>query len=145
MLRNQVIHTNTRWATLPLAVLQDDTMLIPQFWWVVSTGRDACSWQCAQDSSQCVQLGYPNKKGKDENNNYYYYIANPVLSKSLCSDWFFLVQDFACFHGNVPTRVFLFWSEAGKFNGYNGSLMQWFGLVMSLVKVDYMKVKLPVP
>ena len=25
----------------------------------------------------------------------YYYNANPVLGKSLCSDWFFLGQDFA--------------------------------------------------
>ena len=25
----------------------------------------------------------------------YYYMANPVLGKSLCSDWFFLGQDFA--------------------------------------------------
>ena len=38
-------------------------------------------------------------------------MANPVLGKSLCSDWFFLGQDFAV----RPTRVFLFWSEAGKF------------------------------
>ena len=27
--------------------------------------------------------------------NHYYYMANPVLGKSLCSDWFFLGQDFA--------------------------------------------------
>ena len=38
-------------------------------------------------------------------------MANPVLGKSLSSDWFFLGQDFAV----RPTRVFLFWSEAGKF------------------------------
>ena len=53
-----------------------------------------------------------------------YYMANPVLGKSLCSDWFFLGQDFAVrtvsmgtdrFHGNGPIRVFLSWSEAGKF------------------------------
>ena len=25
----------------------------------------------------------------------HYYMANPVLGKSLCSDWFFLSQDFA--------------------------------------------------
>ena len=25
----------------------------------------------------------------------YYYMANPVLGKSLCSDWFVLSQDFA--------------------------------------------------
>jgi len=25
----------------------------------------------------------------------YYYMANPILGKSLCSDWFFLSQDFA--------------------------------------------------
>ena len=51
-------------------------------------------------------------------------MANPVLGKSLCSDWFFLGQDFAVrtvsmetdrFHGNGPIGVFLFWSEAGKF------------------------------
>ena len=28
-------------------------------------------------------------------NNIIYYMANPVLGKSLCSDWFFLGQDFA--------------------------------------------------
>ena len=28
-------------------------------------------------------------------NNTVYYMANPVLGKSLCSDWFFLSQDFA--------------------------------------------------
>ena len=38
-------------------------------------------------------------------------MANPVLGKSMCSDWFFLGQDFAV-HGNGPIRVFLFWSKA---------------------------------
>jgi len=46
-------------------------------------------------------------------------MANSVLGKSLGSDWFFLGQDFAVRtiprHGNGPTRVFFFWSEAGKF------------------------------
>ena len=28
-------------------------------------------------------------------NNINHYMANPVLGKSLCSDWFFLGQDFA--------------------------------------------------
>ena len=28
-------------------------------------------------------------------NNINHYMANPVLGKSLCSDWFFLSQDFA--------------------------------------------------
>ena len=28
-------------------------------------------------------------------NIFFYYMANPVLGKSLCSDWFFLGQDFA--------------------------------------------------
>ena len=28
-------------------------------------------------------------------NKVLYYMANPVLGKSLCSDWFFLGQDFA--------------------------------------------------
>ena len=28
---------------------------------------------------------------------HYYYMANPVLHKSLCSDWFFLGQDFAVY------------------------------------------------
>ena len=40
-------------------------------------------------------------------------MANPVLGKFLFSDWFFLSQDFAV--RNSPIRVFLFWSEAGKF------------------------------
>ena len=32
----------------------------------------------------------------DKNNsNGHYYMAKPVLGKSLCSDWFFLGQDFA--------------------------------------------------
>ena len=44
------------------------------------------------------------------NNTIIYYMANPVLGKSLCSDWLFLG-----FHGNGPNPVFLFWSEAGKF------------------------------
>ena len=45
-------------------------------------------------------------------------MANPVLGKSLCSD--FLSQSGFCstdrFHGNGPIHVFLFWSKAGKFN-----------------------------
>ena len=28
-------------------------------------------------------------------NKHFYYMANPVLGKSLCSDWFLLRQDFA--------------------------------------------------
>ena len=45
-------------------------------------------------------------------------MANPVLGKSLCSDSFFLGQDFAVrivSMETVQSRVFLFWSEAGKF------------------------------
>ena len=45
-------------------------------------------------------------------------MANPVLGKSLCSDWLFLGQDFAVRTVSMetgPIRVFLFWSEAGKF------------------------------
>ena len=30
-----------------------------------------------------------------EKNKQFYYMANPVPGKSLCSDWFFLGQDFA--------------------------------------------------
>ena len=47
-------------------------------------------------------------------------MANPVLGKSLCSDWFFLGQDFAVrtyiSPGNGPIRVFMSWSKVGKFN-----------------------------
>ena len=41
-------------------------------------------------------MGYGlwGQEGKRNNNNYYY-MANPVSGKSLCSDWFFLGQDFA--------------------------------------------------
>ena len=47
-----------------------------------------------------------------------YYMANPVLGKSLCSDWFFLGQDFAVRTVSMETVqsvFFCFWSEAGKF------------------------------
>ena len=37
------------------------------------------------------------------NNNNYYYMANPVLGKSLCSDWFFLGQDFAVRTDSIET------------------------------------------
>ena len=33
----------------------------------------------------------------------YYYMANPVLGKSVCSDWFFLGQDFAVRTVSVET------------------------------------------
>ena len=45
-------------------------------------------------------------------------MANPVLGKSLCSDWFFLGQDFAVWTvsmESVQSVFFLFWSKAGKF------------------------------
>ena len=32
-----------------------------------------------------------------------YYMANPVLGKSLCSDWFFLGQDFAVWTVSMET------------------------------------------
>ena len=38
-------------------------------------------------NTKCVQLGQSGKSN--------YFMANPVLGKSLCSDWFFLGQDFA--------------------------------------------------
>ena len=42
-------------------------------------------------------------------------MVKPVLGKSVRSDWFFLGRDFAVRHGNGPSRLFLFWSKAGKF------------------------------
>ena len=42
-------------------------------------------------------------------------MVKPVLGKSMRSDWFFLGRDFAVRHGNGPSRLFLFWSKAGKF------------------------------
>ena len=39
-------------------------------------------------------------------------MANPVLGKSLCSDWFFLGQYFAVL---TVSMIFLFWGEPGKF------------------------------
>ena len=41
-----------------------------------------------QSTGICLRLGLPY-------NNDNYYMANPVLGKSQCSDWFFLGQDFA--------------------------------------------------
>ena len=48
----------------------------------------------------------------NENRNIYY-MAKPVLSKSVRSDWFFLGRDFAV-QTNGLSRVFLFWRKAGK-------------------------------
>ena len=44
-------------------------------------------------------------------------MANPVLGKALCSDWFFLGQDFAVRTISMETvhLCILFWSKAGKF------------------------------
>ena len=44
-------------------------------------------------------------------------MAKPVLGKSQRSDWFFLGRDFTVgpFPWKRSNRVFLFWSEAGKF------------------------------
>ena len=44
-------------------------------------------------------------------------MANPVFGKSLCSDWFFLGQDFAVRKRSNPW--ILFWSEVGKFKIWN--------------------------
>ena len=45
-------------------------------------------------------------------------MAKRVLSKSVCSDWFFLGRDFAV-QTNGLSRVFLFLSKAGKFKNWN--------------------------
>ena len=49
-----------------------------------------------------------------------YYMANPVLGKSLCSDWFFFGQDFAVRTVSMETvqsvYFWYFWRKAGKFN-----------------------------
>ena len=45
-------------------------------------------------------------------------MANPVLGKSLCSDWFFLGQDFALravYMETVQSVVSLLWGKAAKF------------------------------
>ena len=36
-------------------------------------------------------------------NMQHYYMTNPVLGKSLCSDWFFLCQDFAVWTVSMET------------------------------------------
>ena len=38
---------------------------------------------------------FPSGPPTQSISTYYWYMANPVLGKSLCSDWFFLGQDFA--------------------------------------------------
>ena len=45
-------------------------------------------------SNAWVLMECYNKKTKGTS-ILYYYMANPVLGESLCSDWFFLGQDFA--------------------------------------------------
>ena len=45
--------------------------------------------------SHCIGFYRNLFLNSDGENIYIYYMANPVLGKSLCSDWFFLGQDFA--------------------------------------------------
>ena len=48
-----------------------------------------------------------------------YYMANPVLGKFVCSDWFFLGQDFAVrtiSMETVQSVYFCFGAKPGKFN-----------------------------
>ena len=41
-------------------------------------------------------------------------MANPVLGKSLCSDWFFLGQDFAVRTISMETVQFMYFCFGGK-------------------------------
>ena len=43
-----------------------------------------------------------------------YYMANPVLGKSLCSDWFFLGQDFAVRTVSMETVQFVYFCFGAK-------------------------------
>ena len=43
-----------------------------------------------------------------------YYMANPVLGKSLCSDWFFLSQDFAVRTVSMETVQSVYFCFGGK-------------------------------
>ena len=47
-------------------------------------------------------------------NMFIYYMANPVLGKSLCSDWFFLGQDFAVRTVSMETVQFVYFCFGAK-------------------------------
>ena len=44
----------------------------------------------------------------------HYYMANPVLGKSLCSDWFFLGQDFAVWTVSMETVQLVYFCFGAK-------------------------------
>jgi len=52
-------------------------------------------------TSQSIHNTY--QASEKQNNNNHYYMANPVLAKSLCFDWFFLGQDFAVWTVSMET------------------------------------------
>ena len=70
------------------ASLQNKNTLIGPFPWKRSVLQNPDRERTNQSTGICLRLGLPYNKR-------YYYMANPVLGKSLCSDWFFLGQDFA--------------------------------------------------
>ena len=88
-------------------VLAGDDLLYShlQKWSEEKQHQGNISWKLVPSTYPKANKNF-NIVGNNDTNNYY--IVNPVLGKSLCSDWFFFGQDFAI-------RVFLFWSEAGKF------------------------------
>ena len=52
----------------------------------------------------------------------YYYTANPVLGKSLCSDWFFLGQDFAVWTVSMKT-VQSVWNQNSEKKSVNNVIL----------------------
>ena len=73
-------------------------------WGLTSVNRPSLEWRISEQNGLSTASGSKT----------FYYMAKLVLGTSLCSDWFFLGQDFAV-RTVFPTRVFLFWSRAGKF------------------------------
>ena len=53
-------------------------------------------------------------RGRNKINNNCYYMANPVLGKSRCSDWFFLGQDFAVRTVSMETVQSVYFSFGAK-------------------------------
>ena len=68
--------------------------------------RSVCTYDLGQDSPIQTDLARLIRAN--------YYIANPVLGKSLCSDWFFLGQDFAVRTVSMETVQPVYFSFGAK-------------------------------
>ena len=78
------------------ALLENKNTPIGPFLWKQSILQNPDRERTNQSTGICLGLGLPY-------NNIDYYMANPVLGKSMCFDWFFLGQDFAVWTVSMET------------------------------------------